>query len=128
MKLDFSYGMTHFYLVGVQIKLLEGVYLKFLTNATQHNMEVILQDKGQLKRSSNLVSTSQHCLEITLNGSSSVMNAKEWATSTRRNGMPIQGILVVQIFDVWGIGFMGPFPPSYGNLYILLVVDYVSKW
>ena len=23
---------------------------------------------------------------------------------------------------------MGPFPPSYGNLYILLVVDFVSKW
>ena len=32
------------------------------------------------------------------------------------------------IFDVWGIGFIGPFPPSFGNLYILLVVDYVSKW
>ena len=23
---------------------------------------------------------------------------------------------------------MGPFPSSFGNLYILLVVDYVSKW
>ena len=23
---------------------------------------------------------------------------------------------------------MGPFPPSYGNLYILLAMDYVSKW
>ena len=23
---------------------------------------------------------------------------------------------------------MGPFPPSFGNLYILLVVDYASKW
>ena len=42
--------------------------------------------------------------------------------------MPLRGILVVQIFDVWGIYFMGPFPPSFGNLYILLVVDYVSKW
>ena len=42
--------------------------------------------------------------------------------------MPLRGILVVQIFDVWGIDFMGPFPPSFGNLYILLAVDYVSKW
>ena len=40
----------------------------------------------------------------------------------------ISSILVVQIFDVWGIDFMGPFPPSFGNLYILLAVDYVSKW
>ena len=42
--------------------------------------------------------------------------------------MPLQGILVVQPFDVWGIDFMGPFPASFENLYILLAVDYVSKW
>ena len=45
-----------------------------------------------------------------------------------RNEMALQGILVVQIFDVWGIDFMGPFPPSFGNLYILMAVDYESKW
>ena len=45
-----------------------------------------------------------------------------------RNEMPLRGILVVQIFYVWGIDFMGPFSPSFGNLYILLAVDYVSKW
>ncbi|XP_038688847.1 uncharacterized protein LOC119988008 [Tripterygium wilfordii] len=32
------------------------------------------------------------------------------------------------LFDVWGIDFMGPFPNSLGNYYILVVVDYVSKW
>ena len=47
---------------------------------------------------------------------------------SRRNEMPLQGILVVWIFDVWGIDFMGPFPSSFGNMYILLAVDYVSKW
>ena len=26
------------------------------------------------------------------------------------------------------IDFMGPFPSSYNNMYILLAVDYVSKW
>ena len=45
-----------------------------------------------------------------------------------RNEMPLRGIMVMQLFDVWGIDFMGPFPPSFGNLYILFVVDYVSKW
>ena len=45
-----------------------------------------------------------------------------------RNEMPLKGIMVVQIFDVWGIDFMGPFPQSFRNLYILLAVDYVSKW
>jgi hypothetical protein len=42
--------------------------------------------------------------------------------------MPQKGILEVEIFDVWGIDFMGPFPPSFGNKYILVAVDYVSKW
>ena len=42
--------------------------------------------------------------------------------------MPLNPIIVVEIFDVWGIDFVGPFPCSFGNEYILLVVDYVSKW
>ena len=42
--------------------------------------------------------------------------------------MPLQGILVMRIFYVWGIDFMEPFPPSFGNQYILLAVDNVSKW
>ena len=46
----------------------------------------------------------------------------------RRNEMALQGIMVVQIFYVWEIDFIGPFPTSFGNLYILLAVDYVSKW
>lgn len=37
-------------------------------------------------------------------------------------------ILEVELFDVWGIDFMGPIPSSFKNLYILLAVDYVSKW
>ncbi|KAL5551667.1 hypothetical protein UlMin_001843 [Ulmus minor] len=42
--------------------------------------------------------------------------------------MPLNNILEIELFDVWGIDFMGPFPPSFGNLYILVAVDYVSKW
>ena len=47
---------------------------------------------------------------------------------TKRNEMPLNPILEVEIFDVWGIDFMGPFPPSRGYEYILVAVDYVSKW
>ncbi|CAN6707353.1 unnamed protein product [Malus baccata var. baccata] len=45
-----------------------------------------------------------------------------------KDQMPQVSILNVEIFDVWGIDFMGPFPSSYGFTYILLAVDYVSKW
>ncbi|XP_062145315.1 uncharacterized protein LOC133852559, partial [Alnus glutinosa] len=47
---------------------------------------------------------------------------------SRRNMMPLNPILIVEIFDVWGIDFMGPFPTSFSYLYILVAVDYVSKW
>ncbi|CAA7037213.1 unnamed protein product [Microthlaspi erraticum] len=48
---------------------------------------------------------------------------------SRRNEMPQNPILEVEVFDVWGIDFMGPFDPSsHGNRYILVAVDYVSKW
>lgn len=42
--------------------------------------------------------------------------------------MPQNPILEVETFDVWGIDFMGQFPSSYKNKYILVVVGYVSKW
>ncbi|KAL6325119.1 hypothetical protein AAG906_022686 [Vitis piasezkii] len=47
---------------------------------------------------------------------------------TQRNQMPMNPILIVDLFDVWGIDFMGPFLMSFGNSYILVGVDYVSKW
>ncbi len=42
--------------------------------------------------------------------------------------MPLHGILEIELLDVWGIGFMGPFPFSCRNKYILVGVDYVPKW
>ncbi|GJR41395.1 reverse transcriptase domain-containing protein [Tanacetum coccineum] len=45
-----------------------------------------------------------------------------------RNEMPQNNIHVCEVFDVWGLDFMGPFPQYKGNKYILVVVDYVSKW
>ena len=47
---------------------------------------------------------------------------------SRKNEMPLTNILVIELFDVWGIDFMGPFPPSFSNKFILVAVDYVSKW
>jgi len=47
---------------------------------------------------------------------------------TRRNEMPLNNILEVELFDVWGIDFIGPFPSLFSNQYILVAVDYVSKW
>ena len=42
--------------------------------------------------------------------------------------MPLNNIQEVEVFDCWGIDFIGPLPSSFSNEYILLAVEYVSKW
>nr|GEY18076.1 reverse transcriptase domain-containing protein [Tanacetum cinerariifolium] len=46
---------------------------------------------------------------------------------SQRDEMPQNTIQVCEIFDVWGIDFMGPFPSSKGNKYIFVAVDYLCK-
>ena len=55
-------------------------------------------------------------------------NCQKLGAISKRNMMPLNPILVIEIFDCWGIDFMGPFPSSFGFLYILVAIDYVSKW
>nr|GFB51658.1 reverse transcriptase domain-containing protein [Tanacetum cinerariifolium] len=47
---------------------------------------------------------------------------------SQKDEMPQNFIQIYEIFDVWGIDFMGPFPSSKGNKYIFVAVDYLSKW
>nr|GEW73546.1 reverse transcriptase domain-containing protein [Tanacetum cinerariifolium] len=47
---------------------------------------------------------------------------------SQRDEMPQNSIQVCEILDVWGIEFMGLFLSSRKNKYILVVVDYLSKW
>ncbi|XP_070050396.1 uncharacterized protein [Nicotiana tomentosiformis] len=47
---------------------------------------------------------------------------------SRHHKMSMTTIQEVEVFDMWGINFLGSFVSSYGNKYILVAVDYVSKW
>jgi hypothetical protein len=47
---------------------------------------------------------------------------------SQRNSMPLNYNLQIDLFNVWGIDFMGPFKNSCEYEYILVMVDYVSKW
>ena len=42
--------------------------------------------------------------------------------------MEQKSILEVEVFDRWGIDFMGPFLSLYETKYILVAVDYITKW
>lgn len=35
---------------------------------------------------------------------------------------------IILVVEVWGIDFIGPFPSSHGNQYILMAVGYFSQW
>ena len=54
----------------------------------------------------------------------SCVNCQKIEKILRRDMMPLNPILEVEIFEVWGIDFMRPFPNSFGNQFILIVVDY----
>jgi hypothetical protein len=45
---------------------------------------------------------------------------------SQRNAMPLNYNMQIDLFDVWGIDFMGPFTNSNGYEHILVMVDYVS--
>ncbi|XP_070021938.1 uncharacterized protein [Nicotiana sylvestris] len=47
---------------------------------------------------------------------------------SKNNEILLTIILEIDIFDVWGINFMGLLMSSCGNTYILVGVDYMSKW
>ena len=48
---------------------------------------------------------------------------------TKLDEMPLQPQVVVLPFDKWGIGIVGPVEPSsQGKSYILVCIDYVTKW
>ncbi|XP_073131632.1 uncharacterized protein [Henckelia pumila] len=55
-------------------------------------------------------------------------NCQKMGSISKRNMMPLNPIMIIEIFDSWGIDFMGPFSLSFGFTYILVAVDYVSKW
>jgi transposase InsO family protein len=47
---------------------------------------------------------------------------------SKRHEMTMNYNLILEPFDIWGMDFMGPFPPSNGYTHILVAVDYVTKW
>nr|GFA02446.1 hypothetical protein [Tanacetum cinerariifolium] len=65
--------------------------------------------------------------ELMCDASDYAIGARQGKIS-KRDEMPQNSIQVWKIFDILDIDFMGPFPSSKGNKYILVAVDYLSKW
>ena len=92
----------------------------FLLNATLHHMVTILEPQGRLRRYYNPISIIL-CFRDCFIFVKRCDRCQRVGYISRRNEIPLTNMLEVEIFDVWGI-------PSFGNLYILLAIGYVSKW
>ena len=88
----------------------------------------IFAARGQQPRGFNQVFTALPYLKMLINSFPLAIKFQRMRNISRKDEPPMHPILEVELFDFWGIDFMGPFPSAYNNLYILLDVDYVSKW
>ncbi|KAG7536924.1 Ribonuclease H-like superfamily [Arabidopsis suecica] len=118
----------------VLMAYLEGVLLKRKFKECWNTVMVLLMavtllPSRQYRRFFKPAFGGLPCLKMHMDSLLNVIPAKEWGTSPGGMKCHRNPILEVEVFDVWGIDFMGPFnPASYGNKYILVAVDYVSKW
>nr|GFB17809.1 reverse transcriptase domain-containing protein [Tanacetum cinerariifolium] len=88
------------------------------------NKSIVYTDHSALKYLFPKKDTKAHAFELVKRCDSCQRQGKV----SQRDEMPHNFIQICEIFDVWGIDFMGPFPSSKGNKYILVAVDYLSKW
>ena len=101
---------------------------KFYGSVTRRDMEDIMGTLELKLRYGLVDSIGPRCMKTQKDLFRLVRNAKGRGISRKRNAMPLNYNLQIDLFDVWGIDFMGPFVNSHGFEHILVMVDYVSKW
>jgi transposase InsO family protein len=81
-----------------------------------------------LKQKCGLVdSIGRRCMKILKDILHHASNARNWKHLSKKF-YAFEIHLKINLFDVWGIDFVGPFKNSHGYEHILVMVDYVSKW
>jgi hypothetical protein len=79
-------------------------------------------------RCGKVVSTGPPCMMMPSHLFNVAANVRGIEISIQRDAMSLTSNLHIDIFNVWGIDFMGSFTNSEGRGYILVAVDYASKW
>ncbi|GJU74302.1 reverse transcriptase domain-containing protein [Tanacetum coccineum] len=131
---DFAIGavlgqrkMKHFQPIHYASKTMTEAQIHYTTTEKEMLAVVYAFEKFRpyLVLSKSIVYTDHSALKYLMNK----QDAKpRQGKISQRDEMPQNAIQVCEIFDVWGIDFMGLFPSSHGNKYILVAVDYLSKW
>nr|GEU28852.1 DNA-directed DNA polymerase [Tanacetum cinerariifolium] len=94
----------------------------------EQTMEVFMDDFSVFGQEAVDILTACHSGPTKGYYSANYTDKKRQGKISQKDEMPQNAIQVCEIFEVWRIDFMGPFPNSKGNKYILVIVDYLSKW
>lgn len=79
-------------------------------NAIPHHMEATMESSEFMQNSGEVVSYGQPCMKIEDNSSWVALNFKGMGISMHEIAKPLTSNLQVELFDVWGIDYMGPLP------------------
>ena len=82
---------------------------RFYKNVMHHLMEDTLQEIKQPIKFSSQDSTGLQFFKDCFEWVKLCDQCQRMGNISKRHEMPLQGILVVQLFYVWGMDFMGPF-------------------
>lgn len=84
--------------------------------------------KEQRQRYFKIISSGWHSSKTINHMCKNAKSAKNRGNISKRNEMTLKDIIEIKPFDYPGIDFMGPFPTSNSNVYILVCVDFITKW
>ncbi|CAM9000120.1 unnamed protein product [Rhodiola kirilowii] len=101
---------------------------KGIENTVANHLSRIIQEEEEGHITESFPDKHLYAVSTKVPWYASIVNYLVGGNVSARNEMPQVPILVNDVFDIWGIDFMGPFPVSCGYIYILVDVDYVSKW
>ena len=124
--------MIHICLNNILIKLSEDVSQTmrskvFYPFVMTKPMVATLDPRRLPQKFSNVDSIGSIYLRMHMSTAKAMLGVNK-QDGSQRDMMPLNLILIIEIFDVRRVDFIRPFLKSFKNKYILIVVDYVSKW
>ena len=95
------------------------IKLGYSPSATRKLVEGISPREKQQTKSCKPVFTGPLFLRTALIFVKLALGCQQLGGVTKRNMMPLIHILIIEIFDCWGLDFMGPFPFLVGTLHFI---------
>ena len=82
-----------------------------------------MEHSVHIQRSGSVDSTGLQCMKDKKQYIRRCGPCQRHGNINTRDAMPLTNNLQIELFDVWGIDYMGPFPPSKKCEFILVAVD-----